>query len=67
MNAHEKQKLLSDLDNGRQALLDSLKDVGEDQAAWVPAPGRWSVLECVEHLAVSADYLFAQVMASHLS
>jgi len=67
MNAQEKQKLLSDLDNGRQALLDSLKDVSEEQAAWVPAPGRWSVLECVEHLAVSEDYLFAQMMASHLS
>jgi len=67
MNPHEKQKLLADLANGRQALLDSLKDVNEDLVARAPAPERWSMLECVEHLAVSEDYLFGQMMAAHLS
>jgi len=67
MNDQEKQKLLSDLEQGRQALLDSLKDVTEDLAARAPAPGSWSVLECVEHLAVSENYLFDQMMASHLA
>jgi len=67
MNPHEKQKLLSDLEQGRKGLLDALTDVSEDLAARAPAPGRWSVLECVEHLAVSEDYLFGQIMASHVS
>src|SRR5215470_14152323 len=67
MKLHEKQKLLSDLEQGRKVLLDALTDVSEDLAARAPAPGRWSVLECVEHLTVSEDYLFGQMMASHLS
>jgi hypothetical protein len=32
----------------------------------IPAPGKWSILECVEHLAVSEDYLFSQItVAQH--
>src|SRR5215472_17310832 len=65
MNPHEKQKLLSDLEQGRKGLLDALQDVSEDLAARAPAPGRWSVLECVEHVAVSEEYLFAQILAAH--
>src|SRR5215472_18229621 len=67
MHPHEKEKLLADLDSGQKVLMDVLRDVTEDEAARSPAPGRWSVLECVEHLAVSEDYLFGQMMASHLS
>jgi len=39
----------------------------EDAVVVRPAPGKWSVLECVEHLAVSEDYLFEQISASHRS
>jgi hypothetical protein len=64
MEAHEKQKLLADLESGRQALLDVLSGMTEDFAGRTPAHGRWSVLECVEHLAVSEDYLFGQIVAA---
>ena len=67
MHPHEKEKLLADLDSGQKVLMDVLRDVTEDEAARSPAPGRWSVLECVEHLAVSEDYLFGQIVASHRS
>jgi len=67
MEAHEKEKLLADLKSGRQALLDVLSGVTEDVAARIPPPGKWSILECVEHLAVSEDYLFSQITASHPS
>ena len=50
MEAREKEKLLADLESGRQALLDILRGVTEDVAERIPAPGRWSILECVEHL-----------------
>src|SRR5712692_7994446 len=64
MEAHEREKLLTDLENGRKALLNALSGVTEDVAARTPAPGKWSALECVEHLAVSEDYLFSQIAAS---
>jgi hypothetical protein len=66
MEKHEKEKLVADLESGRQTLLDALNGVTEDLAARTP-PGKWSILECVEHLAVSEDYLFSQIAASHSS
>jgi hypothetical protein len=64
MEPHEKKELLADLESGRQALLDALNGVTEEIAPRTPAPGKWSVLECVEHLVVSEDYLFSQLIAS---
>ena len=64
MDAREKQQLLESLETGRDALLASVADLAEVAAAKSPAPGRWSVLECVEHLALVEDYLFAQIAAS---
>lgn len=60
----EKHKLLADLHEGRAVFLDALRDVTEDLAVRAPAPGKWSVLECVEHIAISEDYLFSQIMAA---
>lgn len=63
----EKERVLADLESGREALLDVLTGVTEDVAVVSPVPGKWSVLECVEHLAVSEEYLFGQIEASHAS
>ena len=64
MEAAERERLLADLENGRQALLDVLTGVTEEVAARRPAPGRWSAIDCVEHLAIAEDYLFSQIAAS---
>src|SRR5436190_17942708 len=64
MDAREKQQLLESLETGRVALTAAVADLAEDVAAKAPAPGRWSVLECVEHLCLVEDYLFAQIAAS---
>ena len=63
----EKQQLLADLQEGRTVFLDALRNVTEEVAARAPARGRWSMLECTEHVAVSEEYLFSQIMASHSS
>ena len=42
----------------------ALAGVTEEIAARSPAVGKWSVLECVEHLAVYENYLFSQIEAS---
>jgi len=67
MDAREKQDLLESLESGREALLAALNGLTEDQAARAPEPGRWSVRECVEHLSLVEDYMFAQITASQPS
>jgi hypothetical protein len=66
MEAHEKVRILEALDSGREAFLDALSAIAEDLATRSPGPGRWSALECAEHVAVSEDFLFSQVtQATH--
>jgi hypothetical protein len=60
----ERQKALDLLIRSRQALLEAVEGVTEQQARWKPAPERWSILEYVEHLAVSDDALVALVERS---
>jgi hypothetical protein len=67
MDAREKQDLLESLESGRQVLLAELEGLSEDLAARAPGPGRWSTRECVEHLCLVEDYLFAQIAASQPS
>ena len=60
----ERQKAVDLLLRSRQALLDAVEGVTDPQARWKPAPERWSILEYVEHLAVSDDALIALVEKS---
>jgi DinB superfamily len=61
MDAAEKRDLLAALESGRKKLLKSLEGLTEEAAARRPAPGRWSAVECVEHLAVAEEHLFSQI------
>jgi len=60
----ERQKALDLLVRSKQALVDAVDGVTEQQASWKPAPERWSILEYVEHLAVSDDALIALIEQS---
>jgi hypothetical protein len=62
MQASEKQQMLALLAAGRQALLDAVDGVGEEQASLAAADGRWSVLECMEHVASVEQYLLARLL-----
>lgn len=64
MDANERQQILALLQQGRAALLKSLEGVSDEEATRIPADGKWSILGCVEHLAVSEDYLFSQIMTA---
>lgn len=57
----EKQAILQELVTGRVALHDSLKGVDEALAVRKPSSGRWSILECVEHLVAAEQYLLSRV------
>jgi hypothetical protein len=67
MQQHEKAGILQELATGRDAFLDALRGLPEDLAAISPAPGRWSVVECVEHVAVSEDFLLSRITQTQSS
>jgi len=57
----EREAVLGKLTATRQLLLDTVQDVSEEQANWSPGEGRWSILQYVEHLAISDDGLIALI------
>jgi DinB superfamily len=59
MRDPEGHEILHLLDVGRDALAVALEGVDEDLAKRRPEPERWSVLECVEHLAVAEELMLA--------
>ena len=68
MDKQEQIEILKALRCGQRAFLDALNGITEDLAAKRPRPERWSVLECVGHVALSEDFLRSLVMhAEHVS
>jgi len=63
MQPHEKQELIDSLTAGRRTLIEAVGGVTEDLAKHAEA-GRWSILQCVEHLALAEDYLFGRILAA---
>jgi hypothetical protein len=57
----ERETALALLARSRGVVLKAVEGVTESQARWKPTPERWSILEYVEHLAVSDDALVALV------
>jgi hypothetical protein len=62
MDPNEQAQILALLEDGKQALLTSLEGVTGQTAARIPAEGRWSILGVVEHMGISEDYLFGQIL-----
>lgn len=60
----ERETALALLTRSRVAVLKAVEGVTDEQARWKPAAERWSILEYVEHLAVSDDGLVALVKRS---
>src|SRR5262249_45636440 len=61
MHIEDRTEILQNLRAGQEAFVASLANIPEDLATRVPGPGKWSILECVEHVAVAEDYLFHQI------
>ena len=61
MNASEKQEMRTRLENSRQTLVDALFGVSAEDARRAPIPSCWTILEIVEHVAISEDHLFELV------
>jgi hypothetical protein len=62
MDKQEQIEILNALRCGQQVFLEALDGITEALAAKRPGPERWSALECVEHVAVSEDFLLSLIM-----
>jgi hypothetical protein len=58
MAPQEKTEIVQHLERSREEFLAALAGVTEDQAMLHPEPGRWSVLDCVEHVAFVEDRFY---------
>lgn len=58
----ERAKLVDYLEKSRTEFLELIDGVTETQWRWKPAPERWSVAECAQHIVVAEDFLFGQAM-----
>ena len=57
----DRNRALSELHATRKMFLDALANLSEAQLHWKPAPDRWSVAECAEHIILTEDFLFEQL------
>ena len=67
MQTQERAGILKELAAGRDAFLDASGGLPESLAATSPGPGRWSAVECVEHVAVAEDFLLTQIIRAERS
>ena len=54
----DRQKLVNHLEKTRASLVEATKGLSAAQLNFKPGPFRWSVAQCVEHLALSESFLF---------
>ena len=57
----ERDFAMSSLHASRKLFLDSVAGLSKAQWNFKPAPDRWSIAECAEHLALSEDYLISTI------
>jgi hypothetical protein len=53
----EKDKALQYLESTKQDVLDATKGLSDAQWNFKPAPDRWSIAECMEHIAAAEDFI----------
>jgi len=63
ISAAERRELLEHLKTSRGIFHEALKGVSPAQARFKPAPDKWSILECAEHIAQSEQLLLADALA----
>jgi uncharacterized damage-inducible protein DinB len=52
---------MSSLHASRKLFLDSVAGLSDAQWNFKPAPDRWSIAQCAEHIALSEDYLMSNI------
>jgi DinB superfamily len=57
LTAADRDKALAYLESTKQGVIDATKGLSPAQFNFKSAPDRWSVAECLEHIAAAEDYL----------
>lgn len=57
----ERDRAVAELESSRQDLLAAVASLSPAQWAFRPAPDRWSIVECVEHVALAEDSYFRTI------
>jgi uncharacterized damage-inducible protein DinB len=61
MDAPDRNQILQLLAESREALCAAAANVSEEKARIRPAPDRWSVLDCVEHVAITEHFMLTTI------
>src|SRR5579863_9059827 len=64
LTTQERTQLVQLLNDSRQEFLKAVSTLSGEQWKWKPAPERWSVAECSEHIALSEAALFAKAQTA---
>ncbi|HEV8145485.1 MAG TPA: DinB family protein [Bryobacteraceae bacterium] len=56
----ERQKVIDLLKESQKEFLQAVSSLSDEQWKWKPAPARWSVAECAEHIVLSEGALFGK-------
>jgi hypothetical protein len=67
MTEQEKEEIIALMARGQTALRSALRGVSHEGSLRSPGAGRWSILQCVEHVAVTEGYLLAQVESAKIA
>jgi len=61
MTPAERDKIIDLLETSRARFLKTVTGLSDDQWKWKPAPERWSVAECAEHIVAAEAALFGKM------
>lgn len=66
LNKGERQRAAAELEASRRLLLRAVSGLHEAQWRFKPAPDRWSIAECVEHVALAEDSYYELIVGKLL-
>ncbi len=61
MSPETKTEIVQTLENGRQEFLETVIGLSEADAQARPQPGRWSVLDCIEHVSTVEEVFLGRI------
>jgi hypothetical protein len=61
LTQEERDRAVAELEGSKKAFLDATKGLSAAQWNFKAAPGRWSVAECSEHIALSEGFIFGLI------
>jgi len=61
LTQEERDKGVTELEGSKKAFLDATKGLSAAQWNFKPAPDRWSVAECADHIALAEGFIFGRI------